>query len=1554
MEEDNNYKSIKQLCYLLDVEKKIETRNRIFTQLVNSLQQNISLFRKSYKLQKLVISLFLKFIEKQKNDLTDLIIYIRNTLIIWPSPLYTKTVQENIKILRILLTYNNYRSNISNDLKSSILGLCMQKLIAYNCFEESIILNEETKYKSKEYIESDDNEDSDYEENDDDDDYKPSESETDYKSSNGHDKKIKSLNDTKRKKVFQNKILEISKCFSFLIPSTEIVYNEFSLEEEKLFTHPSTFDYSSLSFINTSKLDEKKLDATSQYDDLYPSSITLQSLLIFFKAYLIGYINNCNLNGRSINFIIQEILRNNFSLALSFATKIFDDILSQWDTKLLEMKIQNINFFRIFILMINRPKKPFSSNYYKIDKETNNEKQGFKSSEKINCIINNKNKEKQSTISSSSFLYYDFKKYLYRLYLKIKSCEGSEFIKKFIVDHLSSKDVSFGEFLNNQQKSSFFEPFHNKNDYKKDSFTSFFSPIFFDDISLKYTQKFSKYPSYFNSSYSSDELVFIKWAFYNLIWQDHIDELQILMNCENNTSKYKENNNCKEKINETVDNMSISSCSTELLFHKIQVEPTDSNRNDSLNLKSLNDKNLMDKLENDFINIEFDILKSFDYFLISHKNHVVLFNIQDFTDKLVELLSFFLIEDVSIEVQIWVIAALAQISSNYSNCEFDKSSLSTILSKPSVNENNFCDSNYNKNVSSDNNRNLTSFTNYSSYNKTMKKTNTSPSIDKNNNINTTNPIFLMLISRVNLLSCNNSIEMMWNSIWNTLLHKVLINNLTEPSFYFLGKIIKENVLAEDVVYTGCNFLWKSIIAKSIPLVPSGVNFLLNYLNKDNNTILTSHSLVQNLLQWLLSYFQTGIEVMNKQIYNDINDSISLINTLEEVHLTPSPFNPSHTYNNNNNNNNNNSNINSTQFSTNLFSTVKKSSTSEQTKSLNRQDNIDQICFLRTPQLIAIFLSLFVTSINFNNDVIKENNIQYNQFQQYIPIEEMAFEYQFLNQYLHLNYFNYGFLKQFISFNRVSNSYDELLNNFQIKDNLLSHNIKENNKDLINDFEYRQERKQQTNYYKESEYISLKDKDKVFTKSENSENGKNKKLKFNTLSSDNENKEKIKSFLVELIYYCINCKLNIFDNNNKVKNDFVNVFNHQPNTLNSLNKIPSKLFQDDYQDRKNLKSIKKRKINNIESNNIITFFSEPQQKDIFDDLNEPLLNINQEIAFRLQNLICWKLHFLNILLNFIDIILHTSKKILLPENINTFIKNYYEAKKTLLHSDLIDLLFPNLLNDYTFIKLLPDFFENIINDLKLLFQLDVDKEDLIPIIDSLNNCFNIGNEYYSSNNDPFSLYISDLSKYIYNQFIQIDGLNTLNDIKKNSFNFFKDTQKNSILLKRIYYKLLLKEKNINDLIQLIESYFDLKPYSQQQDSNKRPNNDNDDNITRNNKMVINYDYDLDINKSIQYYLYFHPFVSKPKIVYFNKILTTSLINLISINISKDIKYNNKYISFSDYISSYTKENYSLKNYSESLFLLIPKLSTHCIISYQFVQFIHFHKGRVNILYFIVML
>jgi len=68
MEQDFNSKSIEQLCYRLNVEKKVEVRNQIITQLINELFRNITLFRNSHKLQKLVISIFLKYIEKQKND----------------------------------------------------------------------------------------------------------------------------------------------------------------------------------------------------------------------------------------------------------------------------------------------------------------------------------------------------------------------------------------------------------------------------------------------------------------------------------------------------------------------------------------------------------------------------------------------------------------------------------------------------------------------------------------------------------------------------------------------------------------------------------------------------------------------------------------------------------------------------------------------------------------------------------------------------------------------------------------------------------------------------------------------------------------------------------------------------------------------------------------------------------------------------------------------------------------------------------------------------------------------------------------------------------------------------------------------------------------------------------------------------------------------------------------------------------------------------------------------------------------------------------------------
>ncbi|OUM66588.1 hypothetical protein PIROE2DRAFT_6110, partial [Piromyces sp. E2] len=1534
---------------------------------------------------------------------TDLIIYIRDTLIVWPLPLYIKTAQENIKILKLLLTYDNYRNNISNILKSNILGLCIQKLIFYYYSIENNVLNveTETKYKSKEYVESEE-EYEDYDNDDDDDNYVLSECSSsktdDERFLNNCDKKTKTINNKTKKINFQScfsnnknnffsklEVLEFSKCFSLLLPTVEIVNNDFSLEQEEFFTHPDSFDNSKLSFINLSKLSlymndnginrkNKDIESSSKYDDLYPSNITLHSLLLFFKVYLIGYKNNVNVNGCSIheqkslihiigslNFIIQEILRNNFTLALSFTTNVFNDILSQWDTKLLEMKVQIINFFRIFILIINRPKNQCSTVFDIYNEYSNINKQNkFMSNQKGENDNNNTgydDNEKQSIVLSSNFLYFDFKDYLYRLYSKIKLCEGSEFSKKFIIDHILSKEVSFGEFLNNRQKSSFFEPSSNNSNSKFDYFSSIVSPIFFDDITPKYAHYFSETQSRdFNNSYSAEELIFVKWAFYNLvsdlyflilkIWQDHIKELHILASIKNNKSSIS-----KDVMDEdVVDNMSISSSSTELLFNS-----DGENENDKLEKKEnkeskdvkneniifLKDKTFINKLDNNFLNIEFDILKSFNYSSISNKKHVILFTIQvilflykkwgkyvlkDFTDKLVELLSFFLIENESIETQIWVIATLTQICSSYANCKFNKSSLSSILSK-NLFENN--KNNLNENLLS----NYHSLTNCQSNNKIFERSNSKLSINRDNDIISSNSNYLELNTRINLLTCNNSSEIMWNSIWNTLLHKVLIYNLIEPSFYFLGKIIQENVLSENVIHTDCNLLWKNIKAKSIPLYPSGVYFLLNFLNLDNSAILTNKSLIQSLLQWLLSYFQTGIEVMNKQIY-EIDNSVSTMKS-STIHSINLPFSP----------NNNDNNVFSTQMPFNLFSTI-RNSMNYQTKLLNKQKDIDQLRFLHTPQLIAIFLSLFVTSINLDegingNDIIY-NDYCYNQFKQYIPIEEMSFEYQYFNQYIHLNYFNYGMLKQFIYLNGISNSYNELLNNFQIKDNISSLNIKENDINIINKFEFQQQGNMKRKYSvnnKNSEHVSFQD--KIIMDVDNFESSKNKRLKFYSLNTDNEYKSRINSFLVELIRHVINIKLENIDsgnnnnnnNNNNNKDDIINIFNNEQNGISNISKINSESNQNN-QEMENQKSIKKRKLNNVETDNVVTLFSESQSNS-FNDFDEPSFKVDQEILKKFQNLICWKLHFLNIFLNFIDIILHTSNKILSFNNINNFINNYYSNKNILLDNDLIDLLFPNLLKEYSFINLLPDFFENIINDMKFLFKHVDAKENLILIIDCLKNCFNIRNEYDLSNHNPFLLNISNLYEQIYNNFITLDKTKILNDIT--------DTHINSVLLKKLYFKLLLKQKNIDDLIQLIENYFNINETLQQLGQKRHFQNSNDD-FNKNNK-IISFDYDIDIDKSIQYYIYFHPFVFKPKIVLLNELLATSLIELISINISKDIKFNNQYISFLDRINKSTKNGYSLENYNESLSLLTPKLETHCLISYQFVQFIHLHKGII---------
>jgi len=1450
----------------------------------------------------------------------------------------------------------------------------MQKLISYYYSDENYTINIEntSKYKSKEYVESDDEDEDNYDDDDDDEDYKLTESSNMDTDNESRKRKVSFKNNISNNKVFSSsklEIVEISKCFSFLLPSIEIVYNDFSLEQEEIFIHPGSFDCSTISFIDLSKLSSilndnttyksnKNVDFSTQYNGLYPSSITLQSLLIFFKAYLICYINSSNLIGSnkiyeqksfiqiigSLNFTIQEILRNNFNLALSFTIKIFDDILSQWDTKLLEMKVPIINFFRIFILIINRPKKQYDA-VFKYDNDYNNaniKQTSFTSSQTGEYTFeNNKNnvdsdgKGKPICIASSYFLYFDFKKYLYRLYTKIKSCEGSEFSKKFIIDHLFSKEVSFGEFLNNQRKSSYFEPSYNNHCRRINYFEYLFSPIFFDDISPKYSHQISESNTYhFNMSYSSEEVIFVKWAFYNLvsdlyflilkIWQDHIKNVKVIMNNENKSSNFEKSNKKECMDGEFVDNMSVSSCSTELLFNSDEESKKEVNKeNRDIKIETtdiLKDSVIKMEMEDNFLNIELDILKAFN--LISDKSHIILFTIQvilfiykkwakfiskDFTDKLVELLSFFLIENESMEIQIWVIAALAQICSNYSNCKFNKSSLSSVLSKTSIKENNNAKS---ENALSNFNQNFVTTINNQS----------------DNNVNSTNLLYLELVSRNDLLTCNNSNEVMWNSIWNTLLHKVLIYNLTEVSFYFLGRIIQENVLSENIVHSGCNLLWKNIKSKSIPLVPSGVYFIINYLNIDNNVILTNKPLTQNLLQWLLSYFQVGIEVLNKKING--NDRTISIMEPSGIHSTPSS--PNTSFNND---------IFSTQIPANLFSKI-SGSINSQSKYINNQKDIDQLRFLRTPQLIAIFLSLFVTSINLekkvNSDGILYNIYEYNQFQQYMPMEEMSFEYQYFNQYLHLNYFNYGHLKQFTHLNNVGNSYNELLNNFKVKDNISFLSIKENDENMTNNGKLKKKENitiSQLYSNKESDHISFQD--KIFNEKKELENYKNKKINFYSLNADIEYKSKINSFLTELIHYIMNYKVMNFDNFGGSKDNFINVLNNEYNETSNESRDNLGIFQN------NAKSIKKRKIDGFKSDNIVTLFSEPQSIDSFDDNTEPSLKIDQTVIQKLQCLICWKLHFLNIFLNFIDIILHTSNKILSFENINSIIENF-KSKNAIFSNDLIDLLFPNLLNDYSFINLIPDFFDTIVNDLQLLFQNINDKEGLIPVIDCLNNCFNIGNEYGSSNHNPFSLNIDELYEQIYNNFINIDEIKALNDVKENYFNVFEDTHKNSILLKKIYYILFLKEKNIDQLIKLIEKYFNLNT-TLQQIGQKRNNDSNDDDFNNNNTKIVSLDYDLDINKSIQYYLYFHPFVCKPKIVYLNKILATSLIKLISINISKDIKYNNQYISFSEQINKFAIKNYPFENYSESLSLLTPKLSTHCIISFQFVQFIHIHKG-----------
>eukprot|EP00833_Pecoramyces_ruminatium_P002596 jgi/Orpsp1_1/1176628/evm.model.c7180000058375.1 len=70
MEQNSAFQSIQHLCYKLTIEKKVEARKRILSQLNETIFHNLTLFRNSYKLQKVVITVYLKYIEKLKNDCT--------------------------------------------------------------------------------------------------------------------------------------------------------------------------------------------------------------------------------------------------------------------------------------------------------------------------------------------------------------------------------------------------------------------------------------------------------------------------------------------------------------------------------------------------------------------------------------------------------------------------------------------------------------------------------------------------------------------------------------------------------------------------------------------------------------------------------------------------------------------------------------------------------------------------------------------------------------------------------------------------------------------------------------------------------------------------------------------------------------------------------------------------------------------------------------------------------------------------------------------------------------------------------------------------------------------------------------------------------------------------------------------------------------------------------------------------------------------------------------------------------------------------------------------
>ena len=330
----------------------------------------------------------------------------------------------------------------------------------------------------------------------------------------------------------------------------------------------------------------------------------------------------------------------------------------------------------------------------------------------------------------------------------------------------------------------------------------------------------------------------------------------------------------------------------------------------------------------------------------------------------------------------------------------------------------------------------------------------------------------------------------------------------------------------------------------------------------------------------------------------------------------------------------------------------------------------------------------------------------------------------------------------------------------------------------------------------------------------------------------------------------------------------------------------------------------------------------------------------------------------------DILLHTSNQTLTFENLKELIENYYHTEKSISNDEFFDMLFPDLLNEYTFINLLPELLENINCDLTVLFKYEENhKEKLVPIIEGLENCFNLNYIFHLSSHDPFSLNTSDHNENNYYHFINMinNAQVTLDSSQPNYppsyINFFTEASKNSVLLRNIYYKLLLKEKNINELIQLLEKYFNLNvnvtfPAISGQ---KRPNTPLPEDDFVSHSKDISVEYDMNTNKSLVYTVYYHPFIQKPKIVYLDKMIATTLIELISINISKNIQYQGQRLSLSDFSIQPNKSSdslpihYTLDHYNQSITLLTPQLSNHCQISFLIIQFIHLNQGFIIYIY-----